>query len=310
MEGADLDDMLSWENLIYVADLLETSGQTNISLLGGEPTLHPNFVDFVLYLINRNFHVNVFTSGIMSQNKLKDLEKAVQDIKPAGLSFVCNVNDPLKSPSDEVEKVKIFLESFPDYTSLGFNIYELNFDMKFLINYINQYGLRKTIRLGLAHPIPGVQNQCIEKNKFPEVVTRLFEFIPLFEKFNLQIGFDCGFHLCKFTNEQLGVLFKMYPEGMKFGCGPAIDIGPDMTVWSCFPLSSFQKKSIYDFDSFDEMVKFYEEFHSKVRVEVAGVYNECDGCRYRENHLCDGGCLAHSLNEFKNESAIRIKDVY
>jgi len=310
MEDSIPDDMLTWENLIYITDLLETSGRSNISLLGGEPTLHPNFVDFVLYLINRNFNVNVFTSGIMSQKKLDDLKNAVQDIDPGRLSFLCNVNEPLKSPPDEVEKVKTFLENFSVYTSLGFNIYELDFNMKFLVHYINQYGLRKTIRLGLAHPIPGMQNQCIDINKFPEVVTRLFEFMPLFERFNLQIGFDCGFHLCKFTNEQLGILNKPLPAGVKFGCGPAVDIGPDMTVWSCFPLSSYQKKSIYDFDSFDDIVKFYEDFHSKVRIEVAGVYNECDGCRYRENHICDGGCLAHSLNNFKDEYAIRIKDVY
>ena len=52
---------LSWENLIYIADLFEFSNEKQLSLLDGEPSLHPHLIDFVAYLHQRNFHVDVFT---------------------------------------------------------------------------------------------------------------------------------------------------------------------------------------------------------------------------------------------------------
>ena len=63
---------LSWKDMVYIADLHVQSGE-HISLLGGEPTLHHNFVDFILYLIKRNIRVNVFTSGIVSENVLNEM---------------------------------------------------------------------------------------------------------------------------------------------------------------------------------------------------------------------------------------------
>ena len=65
------ENTLSWENLIYIADLFEASNEKHLSLLGGEPTLHPDFVDFVMYLIQRHFRVNIFTNGILSNEKLE-----------------------------------------------------------------------------------------------------------------------------------------------------------------------------------------------------------------------------------------------
>jgi len=34
-------DFLSWEHLIYLADLFQSSGESRFHILGGEPTLHP-----------------------------------------------------------------------------------------------------------------------------------------------------------------------------------------------------------------------------------------------------------------------------
>jgi MoaA/NifB/PqqE/SkfB family radical SAM enzyme len=53
MSDSDSSDMISCENMIYLADLFQSAGDKNISLLGGEPTLHPDFPDFVLYLLER-----------------------------------------------------------------------------------------------------------------------------------------------------------------------------------------------------------------------------------------------------------------
>ena len=63
---------LSWENLIYLADFLLASGQRQVSLLDGGPTMHPQCVDFILYLLDRGFDVTLFTDGILSPSRLEE----------------------------------------------------------------------------------------------------------------------------------------------------------------------------------------------------------------------------------------------
>ena len=116
--------------------------------------------------------------------------------------------------------------------------------------------------------------------------------------------------MCKFSDAQLGWMSRHCGGNNNFGCGPAVDIGPDMTVWSCFPLSSFHKRSIFEFDCLGDIVNFYREMAQKVRIEVAGIFDECDSCWHRETERCNGGCLAHLLGRFQQEAQVRLPEVY
>jgi len=310
MADSEPDDILSWDNLIYIADLMEQSGEMGISLLGGEPTLHPHFVDFVLYLIERRFHVNVFTSGIMGEKMFREAERTLINIHPDKLSFVCNVNNPDKSSFSELENVRHFLKVFGHLATAGFNIYKPDFSIDFIFQYINEFGLKRHIRLGLAHPIPGQHNVFVPVDKMKDMAERLVSYLPVLERLKIKAGFDCGFPLCIFTDEQIGKLFKHNNGRVSFGCGPAVDIGPDMSVWGCFPLSAIHKKSLYEFNTMHDIRNYYQDLHRKVRIEIAGVFNDCDDCVYREEGLCMGGCLAHSYNHFMNEAKIRFKEIY
>lgn len=304
MSDADVKDSLSWDNLIYIADFLQTSGINHISLLGGEPLLHPFFPEFIAYLNKRGFMVTIFTSGIMPDSKFEDFCAKVTSIPDLNLSFVCNVNEPRLSPKNELEKVKKFFSVFGPRCSLSFNIYRLDFNMNFTIDYIVEYGLNRHVRLGLAHPIPGQKNKYIAPDDFVKVKESLMPVFEIFSEYGIEPGFDCGFPLCMFSDEDLGKLYQYTCGKVSFQCGPAIDIGTDLSVWSCFPLSGFNKKSLYDFSSFNELVSFYEEKMDNVRKKVAGIYGKCDECSLRKN-ICSGGCLAHVLNYFIQEGGFR-----
>ena len=308
--GDSDEQKLKWDDLIYIADLHEATGDKAIALLGGEPTLHPDFTDYVLYLLERGFHVNVFTSGIMSDNTFEETARTLTPVHPERLSFVCNVNDPELSPFPELENVRRFLKVFGHLTVPGFNIYRPDFSIDFIFQYINLYGLKRHIRLGLAHPIPGTHNQFLELKDMKDFASKLISYLPVFERLQIKIGFDCGFPMCLFSDEEIGKLYKVNSGQVRFTCGPAIDIGSDMTVWSCFPLSNYHKKPIYDFDSIRDIGKFYEDRHQAIRAEVGGIFEECDDCAYRRDRLCHGGCIAHLLSKFNSEPRIRMKEVY
>ena len=310
MHDAPPEDILKWEDLIYIVDFFQGGGDTNISLLGGEPFLHPDIVDYILYIISRGMHVTVFTSGVVSERMLSDSVRLLYDVDPAMLSFVVNLNNPKETSFSENESIAQFLNAFSRFTTLSINVYKLNFDYSFAVNTINKYGLQRHIRLGLAHPIPGKKNICIKPEQLRTMAKELISYIPTFDAFDIHVGFDCGMPMCIFKDEEIGMLYKHTMGDVNFRCGPAIDVGPDLSVWACFPLSGYNKKSLLEFQNHGELCKFFADFHNTVRVEIGGIFEKCDSCKYRKQGICSGGCLSHGLNGFINEERIRNAQVY
>jgi hypothetical protein len=303
-------DFLNWENLIYIVDFLEGSGEKHVSLLGGEPTLHPLFVEYLAYLLERRFHATVFTSGIMEEDKLESLALLLREARPEDISLVCNLNDPARSPPAEIKRIERFLDRVGPFVTPGFNMFEPDFDLRFIVDHVGRFGLSRHLRLGLAHPVPGAENACVGPEAIGALLSRLETFFPLLEAFKINPGFDCGFPLCKATDSQIGWLARHSGQAPRFTCGPAIDIGPDMTVWSCFPLSGLQRRSLFDFDDLAALAAFFEDIHRKARIEVGGIYLECDLCGFRLDGLCAGGCLSRVVSCFVDEHPIRMKEVY
>lgn len=301
MEDADVSDALTWDNLIYIADLLLASNEHHLSLLGGEPLIHPEIAEFIIYLNKRDIMVTVFTSGIMPEKKFDLFVNKLSSFPELQVVFVVNVNDPKYCKSEELNKVRSFLSTFSWRASLSFNIYRLDFSMAFLANYIVDYNLNRHIRLGIAHPIPGKKNLYISPAHFDKVKNKLLYFFAEFEKLHINPGFDCGFPMCMFSDEELGRIFKYTVGQCSFQCGPAIDIGTDLSVWSCFPLFNFKKRSLLEFNSFSEIADYYNIEIEKIRQEEGGIYSNCATCLYRKKKLCSGGCLAHILNRFIEE---------
>lgn len=302
--------MMTWENLIYIADFLKTSDQRGVSLLGGEPTVHPECVDFILYLIERGFDLTVFTNGMLSPSRLKEFERHLTDIRHERLTFVCNLNDPVQTPASksETERIERFLSVMGPWASPGFNIYRLDFTLDFLFEAINRFGMKRHLRLGITHPIPGKQNGFIRTEEIREVIQRFYSFRHLFEAFRVSPGLDCGFPICKLEDEELGWLsrFRATP---RFGCGPAVDISPDMSVYYCFPLSNYQRKSLFEFDSMRHLDEYFLKLREQIKQEIPGIYKECDGCWYLEDGVCAGGGLCQVLNRFIDEAPVRIPEI-
>jgi len=293
------ENLLSWEDLIYIADLFEASNEKHLSLLGGEPTLHPDFVDFVLYLHQRKFHLNVFTSGIISEKRLDVAKEYLLKIPVDNLSFVCNYNHPKTSTANETKQINRFFMHFSKYISLSFNLYQKDFDFTFLVDAILKYDLKKHIRLGLAQPIPGQKNECLSINEIRGMTANLRKQLDILEKNRISIGFDCGMPLCVFSNEDVGRLFKLNRGRVPFSCGPAIDIGPDMQVWACFPLANYERKSLYDFNNVAEINNYFSIRQNNIRKEQCGIFEACQTCTFLKEDLCKGGCLAHFVKDRK-----------
>jgi MoaA/NifB/PqqE/SkfB family radical SAM enzyme len=311
LEPAGAGAFVAWEDVVYVADFLARSGDPHLSLLGGEPLLHPDFVDLVLYLRERGIELTVFTSGAVPEAKVREMAEHLTAIEPGALQIVCNLNDPEQTPAARGERARVehFLSVFGPWVLPGFTIYRPDFRLEFLFDLIGQYGLQRNLRLGVAHPVPGATSRFVRPDQYREVAERLCSYRPLFERLRVKPGFDCGFAMCQFTDEELGWLERLRGETSSFACGPAIDIAPDMTVYPCFPLSRFHRRSLYEFNDLHEVVEHYDRLRGDLYAELPGVYDECDGCIHRREGACSGGGACHLLCRMIGEASVRLPEL-
>ncbi len=298
---------LSWFNLIYLADFLWASGQRQVSLGGGEPTRHPECVDFILYLLDRGFDVTLCTDGSLSPSRLEEFRRHLAGVPIERLQVVCNLRDPVQPPVSphDTQRLHNFLAVMGPWTQAGFVIQRLDFSLDFLFDAISRFGLQRRLRLGLAHPVPGSQAGFIPAEDMRRVVERLYSHRQLFETHGVRPDLDCGWPLCKFSDAELGWLhrFRGHAPG---GCGPAFVISPDMRVYHCLPLSHYQSKSLFEFDSMEQIDRHFSQLRHAIKAEIAGIYAECEGCRSREDGGCDGGGVCQIVSCCIGEAPTRL----
>jgi cyclic pyranopterin phosphate synthase len=293
---------LGWDDYVYVLDFYERNEVRMVSLLGGEPTVHPDVAQMMDYALQRGFDVRMFTSGVMGSRKREALQAVWDRYPERSVHFIVNVNHPEETPAGELKSQRAFLEAIGTRGSLSFNIYRPDFDLGFTFDYIAKYRLQPNLRMGLAHRIASTTetNAFVAPNAYRDVTKTLVRFFARFDGAKVVPGFDCGFPMCMFTDEQLGQLMKLRAT-FNWTCGPVIDIGPDLDIWPCFPLSHVRGKTLYDFDTIPQILEYLATEVRGRKKGNGGIYPECEACNLREKVLCSGGCVSYCMQEDAND---------
>jgi hypothetical protein len=295
----------SWENLIYLADFLWASNQRQISLGGGEPTLDPECVDFILYLLYRGFQVTVFTHGVVSSPRLEEFRRHLLEAPTQQLTWVCNLQDPVQTPMapPATQRLHHFLSVMGPWTQAGFTINRLDFCLDFLFDYLSRFGLQRQVRLGLAPAAAGSQGRFTMADQVRRVVARLYSQRQLFEAHRVRPRLDCGFPPCRFSDAELGWLHRFGGQG-PYGCRPSLVIGPDMSLSHCLPLADYQTRSLFEFDSMEHIQRHFARLREDIEGQTAGIGAECQDCRGREDGGCGGVDLCRIVGRCPGETSL------
>lgn len=286
----DIMQFMSRADLRKVMDFLERSGEMNLRLLGGEPTRHPEFKEMVQEAIDRDFQVQIF-SNLMMPQETADFLASPNIINR--IAFLANVSlQPDDEPADK-EKVAYALEKIGTRVHVGITITSPEFEYDYLIRMIDQYKLKRRIRIGIAQPIVGEKNSYLAPQEYRKAGKAIVAMAEECVKHDILIGFDCGMTLCMFSEQELGKL-QLKSEGLRIVCEPIIDFGPELDIWHCFPLSEIWNSHLQGFKNRNEIVRFYRE--KVARYKTFGCREECLSCIYLKRGQCHGGCLAHALN--------------
>jgi len=285
---------ITMANFVKAVDFFVDSGRQGVSLLGGEPTLHPLFVEFLNYLKIRGLHAHIFSNGIVSKEKIK---KIIPVIDQKHTSFLINLNQPSLRNDVESRRVDNFLKTFGTICGIGVNVFRPNYDLTYIKEAFERYNLKPLLRIGISNPSPIGQVECLQLNDYPEALRNIVKLISKVDELGVEISLDCGFPMCLFSDEELGIIFRSSKPGKPtFRCRPVIDIGTDLQAWACYPLSAIGSDSIDNFQNSKTIAEFFlENAKEKFEGNYYGIFKECKECKYRKRRLCSGGCHAHAL---------------
>jgi radical SAM protein with 4Fe4S-binding SPASM domain len=285
---------MSREDIRNIIEFLKRSGDRQLRLLGGEPTLHPEFANIVEEGLTEKFHVHVFTNGMMPQETADFLAKFPSE----KVSVLCNVSPQARDSQKQITRLEYALDRLGERVVLGITLTAPEFEIDPLIRMIKRFKVRNRIRIGLAEPIVGADNDFLPLEYYRETGRMVARLAQTCFKENILIGLDCGFTLCMFSEEEIGILTKQ-GDGFKTICQPIIDIGPNMDIWHCFPLSEVLNTRMEYFNDRKELADYYKGLTHPYRA--IGTIPECRTCKHLRLGLCTGGCLAHTINSFSQK---------
>jgi len=271
-------------------DYIERSGLKQARFLGGEPTLHPNFISFVKRSLERGLEIMVFSNGLMPDNVLNFLSSLPTD----KLAVLLNTIHPEEGNPKGIAKQKKVMTRIGSSVIPGVNIYSRNFNLDHIVEYFEKFDLKREIRIGIAHTVLSENNRYLHPKDYLSIGSNIASFKSETERLGIRIGFDCGFVPCMFPSDSFELLKD---ELVKAGncCHPLIDMLSDGTFISCYPLNNFLKIKLDDvitakdiMQKFDAGLELYKD---------SGIFPYCSICPLF-NSRCNGGCMAFRIRRF------------
>jgi len=279
-------DELSFENLKIILNFLEKSRENKVRLMGGEPTLHSKFKEFIDYILSQGFAVHLFTNGLFSSSVADFLVK-----KESVLKYSFNINHPSAYSKKQWETITDNLQRITSFRNsvLGVVIWQEDFNLNYVLDLISIYFFKDLV-LRLANPIIGKENIFIPENRYPALVSNLVREIKKFKGKNIPIDFGCGLVSKMFTKKIIQTLKNNRASDIKeWGCDGntgRFDIVPDLSVFRCFPLSNWHRKTLTDFNSTEEVESYF--------VRIMQDYQSHNS---NTDFLRNGPCFAFLLNK-------------
>jgi uncharacterized Fe-S cluster-containing radical SAM superfamily protein len=286
LEASDFDARL---------DFLDRSDIDQVRLLGGEPTLHPQFPELIGLARARGKKVVVFTNGLMPEESLACLE----ELSATECTVLVNVNDPSEAGEETFERQRATIRRLGERALLGFNIYQADFHPDFLLSLIAEAECRPAVRLGVAQPCLSGDNRYIHPNQYVAIGQKIVRFARDAAGSNVTVEFDCGFVRCMFSDEDIETLEALGAD-VGWRCNPILDVGIDGRVIYCYPLSRLGSLPLTPETTAPALRSGFESLTRPYRQ--AGIFKECSICSFKLSGTCPGGCLAATMRRFRQPS--------
>lgn len=269
----------------------------SLHLMGGEPTLHRDFVWMAKTAKSRIKDVKIFTN--LATPNAPEYARELRDME---IRWIANVNPPETRTQEQDKNIRKSLKVLGARVTLTFNMVPEPSPNDWVMDLICQYGLKRTVKVGFVLPTLSHTNEHLRDEDYPRVVRRVDEFARTCDNFEITLSYECGIPWCAFTSAQLGELWRTNSKFFS-ACNSILDITPDGRVIYCLPLATMDAVPYYEFESYPAAKDWYESLLNPYRP--LGSIPKCHSCNLMRMNICRGGCMARVLRGVKNIAPVQ-----
>ena len=299
---------ISFENFTKAIEFLTNESNVKIGLIGGEPTIHPKFLEILESLIiNQKIdQVTIYTNGI-------ELSNFINTISNPKVKLLVNLNNIKSIGEYNYNKIisnldeLIFNQNMKNRVNLGINLYDNDMDFEYILNVVKRYNMHR-LRISLTVPDFSKYKCNSILDTFRNRKDFLLSFLSVLIDNDILPYYDCNKPpYCIWDENEKTYLEEKLKRfsgvennliGDQSFCYPVIDILPNLNAVRCFGMSDFTKINILDFQNITQLASF---FLNEVDAFAYQVYKdlECSDCVTRKTRQCTTGCIGFKSKEIK-----------
>ena len=299
---------ISIRNFLKAVSFITRTGQAQIGLIGGEPTIHPGFQTMMDILIDnpKVSLITLFTNGLFA-------ERYIPQIIHPKVRVLVNCNSPdnigenaFAFMQNNIDKL-IFNHEKKDRVRLGINLYSNDMDYSYILKLLQRYHLH-TVRISVTVPDFSTCGEVNVLEQFKKRKDFLWRFFHDLDSIKVIPYSDCNHPpYCIWNEEERNWLegyVDKYPEyesnlaSRQSQCLPAIDILPDLQAVRCFGMSDFMKVSIDDFQDIRDITSYFMNEIDSNAYKISAC-EECKECYERKTRQCVAGCMGYKASKIK-----------
>lgn len=307
---------ISMENFMVALKFLKTSGNKHIGLIGGEPTLHAQFREFLQILLEDEEveSVTIYTNGVC-------MDTCLEFLPNEKFSLLVNCNSPQDIGKQQFLKIQnnldqVFqLNAIWKRVNLGVNLYQNDLDFSYIIELLKRYNLH---RVRMSVTVPNLDEEKNEKSieYLKQRKEYVLNFIVTCAENDIAPYYDCNIiPKCVWTDKEMQKIESVIKKfnlrntnlrGDHSFCRPVVDILPNLTAVRCFGTSDFTKVAIKNFRCLNDLQNYYVNL---VDCHVTSCLKDeqCKNCYERKVLRCTAGCMAFARDSLINK--IHMEDV-
>jgi len=291
------------DNFKKALDFIKTDPLERVGIIGGEPTLHPDFARMLEIIINDDSikRAIIYTNGVFINRYIKHLTNNK-------FTLLINCNPPAAIGYDTYNRLIANLKQMineyymKNKITLGFNMYLPFPEYRFIIDILKMFDFDH-LRTSIVVPNDRSANVF---EYFGRIKPRVKELFGILSENNIFPFFDCNALMpCMMTDEEKMAIKDFMKkaqirENKDYAiCKPIVDILPNLEAIRCFGLSEFEKVRIADFHKIKDLKNYFMNSFDSYAFNVSTA-KKCNDCYKRKTMRCSGGCLIFKMNKIND----------
>lgn len=308
------NEEITTENFLKALEFIKTDKDERVGFIGGEPTLHPEFKNFLQIVIDDKDIQNIilYTNGI-------EIDKYIDLLSNEKVHILINCNSPKDIGNSRFEKLKNNISLLKSVSkanfTLGLNLYSGALDYNFIFDLLKMIDAHH-LRFSIALSNNTKEDTYDALDSYRNFKSSLFKFLQDCYDNQIVPQNDCNaIPNCLLNIEEKRLLLKLQQLSnelkldrgtlQNYTCSPVIDILPDLNAVRCFGFSKNLKAPITNFKNIFYLRQY---FINKIDVyaKVAHFTENCEDCRDRTLNRC-GICFTYKLKKMNDIKEFSLK---